>query len=111
MAPWVGTLFNVAAILLTGWVLIPPIMYALGLMRLRCEVREDPARAESQAGDPDYERRYQQFRELGFLPAGITSESGWFISPFDWHWRTLQGSRWLVSADGRTFVSFHRLIR
>src|SRR5262245_20450905 len=103
MAAWVGMVFNVAAILVVGWVLVPPIMYALGVMRLKHVVREEPASAEPQVGDPDYERRYRQFRELGFVPAGITIESGWFMSPFDWHWRTVEACRWLVSADGRTF--------
>lgn len=111
MSPAIATLVRVLALLLMGWIMIPPIMFALGRMRLRCEVREDPASAEPQVGDPDYERRYRQFRELGFLPIGITFESAWFLTVFKWHWRSLEGSRFLVSADGRTFVSFHRQIR
>ena len=78
---------------------------------MKCDVREDPARAQPPAGDADYERRSAQFRELGFVPAGISMESAWFLTPFKWYWRTLEGERWFVSPDGRTFVTLNRLIR
>src|SRR5262249_34482526 len=100
----------VMAILLTGWILIPAIVHSLGFIRLRCDVHEDAARAEPPAGDPDFERRFRQFRELGFVPVGLTIDPGWFITSFKWWWRTLQGCRWLASPDRRTFVNFSRLI-
>ena len=106
---WTEVVVRGAAVVLAAWVLVPVIMHALGLMGLRADIDAEPARAEPMAGDPDYERRFQQFAQLGFRPIGVSRETGWFITPFDWRWRSL-GCSWMQSADDRTLVSFHRLI-
>src|SRR5262249_47823461 len=100
----------VAAVLGTVWVLTPVVMFALGLTRFRILVSEEPSAAEPTSDDVDYERRYRQFRELGFLPIGTTIEICWFSNPIKWYRRSLRPLRWLATSDGRFLVSFHRLI-
>jgi hypothetical protein len=92
------------------WVLIPAVMFGLGLTRFRIEVTEEPAGAEPAEDDPDYRRRFQQFAELGFRPVGTTVEICWFMNPIKWYRRSIRPLRWLSSSDGRYLVSFHRLI-
>src|SRR5262249_51288788 len=99
-----------AAILGTVWALTPTVMFALGLTRFRIVVSQEPSAAEPTTDDPDYERRYQQFRELGFLPIGTTIETCWFSNPIRWYRKSLRPLRWLATPDGRFLASFHRLI-
>jgi hypothetical protein len=100
----------VAAFLGTAWVLTPMVMFALGLTRFRILVSEEPSAAEPTNDDPDYERRYRQFRELGFLPIGTTIETCWFSNPIKWYRQSLRPLRWLATPDGRFLASFHRLL-
>jgi hypothetical protein len=100
----------VVAILGTAWVLTPALMFALGLTRFRIVVSQESSAAEPKSDDPDYERRYRQFLELGFLPIGTTIETCWFSNPIRWYRKSLRPLRWLATPDGRFLASFHRLI-
>ena len=92
------------------WVLVPAVAFGLGGARLRKELHRDPARAEPRADDPDHARRFQQFREIGFRPVGVTRETCWFMNPIKWYWHALDWSRWMELPDGKMLVSFHRLL-
>jgi hypothetical protein len=98
-----------------GWVLIlvltfvPGLTFAFGLGWLNSELVEDPARARPGSDDPEGAERLRQFEALGFRPAGMTRESGWFISPLTWFWRSLEGTRWMATPDGLMHTTFHRL--
>lgn len=92
------------------WILVPPAAFALGLMRYRHEVRHEPARAEPTADDPDYARRFGQFAAMGYRALASSRESCWFMMPTRWFWRSFAGLRWMASPDGRTLISFHRLL-
>lgn len=98
----------------TAWVLIPLIgflvVYARGGPWIQSEFDDDLAKVAPRPDDPDYARRYAQFVALGFRPAGFVRQHARFFSPIRWVWRSLQGSRWLTSADGRTVLTFFRLI-
>src|SRR5438094_3155299 len=107
--PMVDVVLLVGALLGSAWVLTPVVMFALGLTRFRIRVTQEPTMAEPTSDDPDYERRYQQFRELGFVPVGTTIEICWFINPIKWYRQSLRPLRWLATADGRFLASFHRL--
>ena len=37
-------------------------------------------------------------------------ETSWFNTPLRWQRQSLQGARWLASADRRTFVALHRIV-
>src|SRR5262249_39563649 len=78
------------------WIVVPVVLFSLGLTRLRNSVRPDPADAEPRADDPDYERRFRQFAELGFRPVGSSRESCWFMNPGKWYWRSFARSRWMA---------------
>jgi len=99
-----------AAIAGAIWVFGPPLMFALGLIRVRFLISEDPAAAEPTADDPNFARRYRQFLALGFQPAGTVNETCWFINPMKWYRRSRQPVRWLAAADGKCFATFHRLV-
>jgi hypothetical protein len=66
--------------------------------------------AEPTGDDPDYLRRYRQFVELGFQPAGATRETCWFIAAFHWHWRSHDYHRWMTAPDGQTLVGLYRIV-
>jgi hypothetical protein len=100
----------VAATLGAVWVLTPAVMFAMRQTRFRILVSEQSAAAEPTDDDPDYERRYRQFLELGFRPIGTTVETCWFINPIKWYRKSLRPLRWLATPDGRYLASFHRLI-
>jgi hypothetical protein len=89
-------------------VVVPPMMFRMGLLRLRISVDNEPASAEPAPGDPSYRARFEQFAALGFRPIGTTYETCWFITPYDWLWRS-HPIRWMTMPDGRTLASFHRL--
>src|SRR3954468_4059214 len=90
-------------------VVVPPLMFRMGLLRLRVRVDDDPASAEPRGDDPRYGQRFEQFEALGFRPLGTTYETCWFITPFDWLWRS-RPIHWMTMPDQRTLASFHRLI-
>ena len=89
-------------------VVVPPLMFRLGLLRLRVWVDDDPVSAEPRGDDASYRERFEQFKALGFCPLGTTYETCWFITPYDWLWRS-RPIRWMTIPDGRTLASFHRL--
>jgi len=84
-------------------VLTPVLMVCLRLTWLAVHVVPE-VDAEPNGDDRDYERRYRQFAELGFQPAGATRETCWFISPFDWYWRSHDHHRWMATPDGEARV-------
>jgi hypothetical protein len=106
---WDVVLYGVA-VAAAIWILVPPIAFALGLMRLRHDVFPEPTRAEPTAGDPDYAGRFRQFEALGYRALAYSQESCWFMNPTMWYWRSSSGCRWMVAADGKTLISFHRLV-
>jgi hypothetical protein len=104
-----GLLLTIVAAIAAGAVLGPAVAFALFGARLSKESLADPKLAEPPANDENYRRRFEQFAELGFRPLGTSIERCWFMSPIKFHWRSLQGNRWLGMSDNQTFVSFHRL--
>jgi hypothetical protein len=92
------------------WMLVPLLMASIGWRPVRVAVLEDPLSVEPGPGDPSYRLRFNQLVAAGFKPLGTTTETSWFNSPLRWQRQSLQGERWLVSADGRTFVRLHRIV-
>jgi len=90
-------------------VLTPVLMVCLRLSWLAVHVLPEVG-VEPKGDDPDYERRYRQFAELGFQPAGATRETCWFISPFDWYWRAHDFHRWMATPDGKALVVLYRMV-
>ena len=99
-----------AAALGLVWMLVPLLMVSIGWRPVRVVVLEDPLSVEPGPGDPSYRLRFTQLRAAGFTPLGTTMETCWFNSPLRWQRQSLQGERWLASADGRTFVALHRVV-
>jgi hypothetical protein len=89
-------------------VVVPPLMFRMGLLRLRVLVDNEPASAEPAPDDPSYRARFDQFTALGFRPIGTTYETCWFITAYDWLWRS-HPIHWMTMPDGRTLASFTRL--
>jgi hypothetical protein len=107
--PDVGeVLLGLVAVAALVKIVVPPLMFRMGLLRLRIRVDDDPASAEPRGDDPSFRERFEQFRALGFRPLGTTYETCWFITPYDWLWRS-RPIRWMAAPDGRTLASFHRL--
>jgi hypothetical protein len=107
-SPGVQVLVGVVAALLAINVLVPPLMMSLRRVRLRSVPFADPELARPTENDPTYRKLYDQLVALGFEPAGLEHEVGWFLSAFDWRKRFDQ--RWLASSDGQTFVSITKII-
>ena len=78
------------------WVLVPAVMFGLGFTRFHIEVTDEPAGAEPTEDDPDYRRRFHQFAELGFRPAGTTVEICWFMNPLKWYRKSVRPA-WLIA--------------
>lgn len=106
----VDCLLMAAAIVGGLYVLIPPLMFALGLTRVRIEAHLRPDEAQPLGDDPDYAKRYQEFAALGFTPVGTTVEHVWFLNPLRWYRKSHQPLRWMISREGPFLASFHRLI-
>ena len=100
----------VAAVLGLIWMLVPLLMVSIGWRPVRVEVVEDPITVEPGPGDPSYRLRFTQLAAAGFKPLGTTTETCWFNTPLRWQRQSLQGERWLASADARTFVALHRIV-
>jgi hypothetical protein len=100
----------VAAALGLLWMLIPLLMASIGWRPVRVTVIEDPHSVEPGSGDPSYRLRFSQLLAAGFRPLGMTMETCWFNTPLRWQRQSLQGERWLASADRRTFVELHRIV-
>lgn len=98
-----------AAIVAAASILTPVIMVSLRLSWLAVDVVPEVG-AEPKGDDPDYLRRYRQFAELGFQPAGATRETCWFIAAFHWHWRSHDYQRWMTAPDGQTLVVLYRMV-
>ena len=98
-----------AAIAAAVAILTPVIMVSLRLCWLRVDVVPGIG-AEPAGDDPDYQRRYRQFAELGFEPAGATRESCWFIAAFHWYWRAHDVQRWMTAPDGKTLATLTRMV-
>ena len=92
------------------WMLVPLLMVSIGWRPVRVVVLEDPLSVEPGPGDPSYRLRFSQLVAAGFKPLGTTTETCWFSTPWRWHRQSLQGERWLASADHRTFVALHRVV-
>ena len=90
-------------------ILTPVIMVSLRLSWLAVHVVPEIG-AEPEGDDPDYRRRYRQFVELGFQPAGATRETCWFIAAFHWYWRSHGYHRWMTTPDGQTLVVLYRMV-
>ena len=100
----------VAAALGLVWMLVPLLMVSIGWRPVRVEVVEDPITVQPGPGDPSYRLRFTQLVAAGFKPLGTTTETCWFNTPLRWQRQSLQGERWLASADARTFVALHRIV-
>ena len=99
-----------AAALGLAWMLVPLLMVSIGWRPVRVTVTEDPLGVEPGSGDPSYRLRFSQLVAAGFRPLGTTVETCWFNTPLRWQRQSLQGERWLASADRRTFVALHRIV-
>jgi len=105
--PLVQILLWLVAAAATIWILVPGVMFLRRKSRYWVEVSDNPADAEPDGRDRKHAERFKQFVALGFRPAGKTVEHGRFMIPMQWSWKS-GGERYLASADGKTFVSFHR---
>jgi hypothetical protein len=92
------------------WMLVPLLMVSIGWRPVRVVVLEDPLSVEPGPGDPSYRLRFNQLVAAGFQAVGTTTETCWFNTPLRWQRQSLQGERWLASADRRTFVALHRVV-
>jgi hypothetical protein len=92
------------------WMLVPLLMVSIGWRPVRVVVLEDPLSVEPGPGDPSYRLRFSQLVAAGFQAVGTTTETCWFNTPLRWQRQSLQGERWLASADRRTFVALHRVV-
>jgi hypothetical protein len=91
------------------WILGPTVGFLWKGRQLDVEVYPDAMLAKPYPEDTDGMRRYDELLALGYRPVGSTWEHARFFSPIHWRWRSLQGQRWLVAPDARTFVELHRL--
>lgn len=98
----------IVAGLSTLWVLGPLVLFLTPLRKLEKDVFDDPRQAEAHDGDPDFERRIDELKALGFAPIGKTRERSRFFTPLHWN-RVFNGCRWFASPDRRVFVEIHRL--
>ncbi|HXJ23516.1 MAG TPA: hypothetical protein VMT03_25095 [Polyangia bacterium] len=103
-------IFYAVAALGLIWMLVPLLMAAIGWRPVRVDVIEDPLSVEPGSGDPTYRLRFTQLVAAGFGPLGTTIETRWFNTPLCWQRQSLQGERWLASADRKTFVALHRVV-
>jgi hypothetical protein len=92
------------------WMLVPLLMVGIGWRPVRVEVLDDPFSVEPGSGDPTYRLRFTQLLAAGFAPLGTTVATQWFNRPLRWQQPSVQGDRWLASADRRTFVALHRVV-
>ena len=95
---------------LTIWILGPSVGFLWKGPQLEVDVHPEAMLAKPYPEDADGLRRYHEFIELGMEPLGSTWEHARFFTPIHWRWRSLQGLRWLVSPDARTFVHLNRLV-
>jgi hypothetical protein len=109
--PVVAVFSGLLALALTIVILGPAVGVLLRKGHLEIEVDGNAARAEPRLDDQDGQHRYRQFLDLGFRPFGWTRKHARFLTPLHWRWSAYEGTRWLASADDRTFVSFYRLVR
>jgi hypothetical protein len=100
----------IVAVGLTIWILGPVVGFFLGRRRLEVDVHPESLIARPYPEDADGLRRYEQFIALGFRPVGWTSQHARFFTPLHWRWRSVQGARWLVSPDKRTFACIYRVV-
>jgi cbb3-type cytochrome oxidase subunit 3 len=100
----------IAAVAATIIILGPVVAFLLGRRRIWADVHDDPARAEPGAGDPDYQRRYDEVVALGFRPIGATQAHARFLTPLKWRWSEVGTTRWLASSDDRTFFFMDRAL-
>jgi hypothetical protein len=98
----------VAAGLVMVWILGPAIGFLVARGPLRTDVSENADDATPGGDDRAFADKARALMARGFVPLGRTVESMRFFTPLHWNWRS-DGSRWLGSADGTTFVSFHRV--
>ena len=103
-------ILGVAAALGLLWMLVPLLMVTIGWRPVRVVVLEDPLSVQPGSGDPSYRLRFTQLVAAGFTPLGTTTETCWFNTPLRWQRQSLQGERWMASADRRTFVALHRVV-
>ncbi|HMF42337.1 MAG TPA: hypothetical protein VKQ32_16810 [Polyangia bacterium] len=106
-SPLVQVLLWVIAAAAAVWLLTPAVMGALGKGRYWMNVSDNPTDAEPDGRDRKYDSRYREFIALGFRPAGKIVEHARFKLS-QWNWES-GGARYLVSPDGKTFVSFFRI--
>jgi hypothetical protein len=66
----------------------------------------DPAAAQPDGSDAEYEEKYHELLALGFRPCGYVTESTWFTAH---HLHRTTRVRKLVSEDGKTYASLYRL--
>lgn len=93
------------------WILVPAIAFAFRLGgRLQTAVLPEVGPPEIAGADASLKGRLRQLAALGFRAAGQTRETCRFFSPMHWRWQQHGATRWLVSPDGLTHVTLHRLI-
>ncbi len=99
-----------AVVVAMVWAHLPLVMVTLRLRLFRVERIDDPASVAPRPGDTAYQALHDQILRLGFTPLGATIESGWFLTPRRWYWRSLEGVRVFASRERMTFFTVHRLL-
>jgi len=97
----------IVAIAGTVWSLGPPLVYAIfghGFLRFRAV--DDPSLAQPDQHDAEAQYWVGELTKLGFRPVGIVKESCWFSHVI--HWVKHLELHMMVSADGKTWVSWYR---
>jgi hypothetical protein len=105
----IDLLLYASAVIGAGWMLIPGIMKTLNLFWLRSAVREDPNLTRPQRDD-SYRQRFEQILALGFRPLGVTHETAWFLTPYNWRWQAVHAEPCFSAPDGRVLMTCHRIV-
>jgi hypothetical protein len=88
------------------WMLLPPVLSALGLCFGRSHIEDNPSAIEPAGDDSEYEDLVDQLRGLGFAPIGKRTTTWWF---FIHHWYKTFPSRVFAAREGDVVAVVYKL--
>lgn len=103
-------LLYASAVIGAAWMLIPGILKTLNLFWIRTTVLADPELTHPPVGDDSYRGRFEQIRALGFHPLGLTHETAWFLTSYNWRWQAVQAEPCFSAPDSRVLMICHRIV-
>ena len=110
VSPVVSAVLWAAALAGIVWMLVPAIAFALRIGGVRTTILPDVGPPALQGDGGAFEPWSTRLAALGFRHAGRTQASARFMSPAQWRWRSVHPTRWLISPDGRTYVTMYRIV-